>query len=67
MPLTLALISDAFPAEKRGAAIGIWGGITGLGVAAGAVLMAGFVAWEALGGVFGVAALAPGKAPAAIR
>ncbi len=32
VPLTLTLISDAFPAEKRGAAIGIWGGITGLGV-----------------------------------
>ncbi|WP_329125702.1 MFS transporter [Streptomyces sp. NBC_01465] len=35
MPLTLTLISEAFPKEKRGAAIGLWGGITGLGVAAG--------------------------------
>jgi EmrB/QacA subfamily drug resistance transporter len=35
LPLTLALISSAFPPDKRGAAIGIWGGITGLGVAAG--------------------------------
>lgn len=33
LPLTLTLISDAFPAEKRGAAIGIWGGVSGLGVA----------------------------------
>jgi EmrB/QacA subfamily drug resistance transporter len=33
LPLSLALISEAFPPEKRGAAIGIWGGITGLGVA----------------------------------
>jgi EmrB/QacA subfamily drug resistance transporter len=38
MPLTLTLISEAFPAEKRGAAIGIWGGISGLAVAAGPVV-----------------------------
>src|SRR5881397_809566 len=37
-PLTLTLISAAFPAEKRGAAIGLWGGITGLAVAAGPVV-----------------------------
>src|SRR5919201_1414873 len=34
-PLTLTLISAAFPPEKRGAAIGIWGGIAGLAVASG--------------------------------
>src|SRR5262252_8566759 len=38
MPLTLTLISEAFPAEKRGAAIGLWGGIAGLAVAAGPVV-----------------------------
>ena len=34
-PLTLTLISEAFPPERRGAALGIWGGISGLGVAIG--------------------------------
>jgi EmrB/QacA subfamily drug resistance transporter len=34
-PLTLTLVSEAFPPAKRGAALGIWGGISGLGVALG--------------------------------
>jgi EmrB/QacA subfamily drug resistance transporter len=34
-PLTLTLVSDAFPPERRAAALGIWGGLTGLGVALG--------------------------------
>jgi EmrB/QacA subfamily drug resistance transporter len=34
-PLTLTLVSDAFPPERRAAALGIWGGISGLGVALG--------------------------------
>jgi EmrB/QacA subfamily drug resistance transporter len=38
MPLTLTLISEAFPVEKRGVAIGLWGGISGLAVAAGPVV-----------------------------
>jgi EmrB/QacA subfamily drug resistance transporter len=35
MPLGLALLSAAFPAEKRGAAIGIFSAITGIAVALG--------------------------------
>src|ERR1700680_3293707 len=38
LPLSLTLISEAFPLEKRGPAIGIWGGITGLGVATAPLL-----------------------------
>src|SRR5271155_1727537 len=35
VPLGLALLSGAFPAERRGAAIGIFSAITGLAVASG--------------------------------
>jgi EmrB/QacA subfamily drug resistance transporter len=38
MPLTLTLITEAFPPDRRSAAIGLWGGITGLAVAAGPVV-----------------------------
>ena len=34
-PLTLTLLAEAFPDEKRGAAIGIWSGISGIAVAVG--------------------------------
>jgi EmrB/QacA subfamily drug resistance transporter len=34
-PLTLTLLSEAFPPHKRGMAIGIWSGVSGLGVALG--------------------------------
>jgi EmrB/QacA subfamily drug resistance transporter len=38
LPVSLTLVSEAFPLEKRGTAIGIWGGITGLGVATAPLL-----------------------------
>src|SRR3954471_6303684 len=34
-PLTLTILSDAVPAERRGLALGLWGGVSGLGVALG--------------------------------
>jgi EmrB/QacA subfamily drug resistance transporter len=34
-PLSLTILTSAFPAERRGAIVGIWGGISGLGVAVG--------------------------------
>jgi len=48
-PMTLTLISEAFPAEKRGAAIGLWGGVTGLAVALGPVVggaIVGGISWH---------------------
>jgi EmrB/QacA subfamily drug resistance transporter len=49
MPLGLALLSEAFPAEKRGAAIGIFSAITGLAVASGPLVGGAIVqgiSWE---------------------
>jgi EmrB/QacA subfamily drug resistance transporter len=37
-PLTLTLLSEAFPKERRGLAIGAWSGISGLAVALGPVV-----------------------------
>ena len=34
-PLSLTILTTAFPAERRGAVVGIWGGIAGLAVAGG--------------------------------
>jgi len=49
MPLGLALLSAAFPPEKRGAAIGIFSAITGLAVASGPLIGGAVVegiSWE---------------------
>jgi EmrB/QacA subfamily drug resistance transporter len=49
MPLGLALLSAAFPPERRGAAIGIFSAITGLSVASGPFIGGAVVeglAWE---------------------
>jgi EmrB/QacA subfamily drug resistance transporter len=37
-PLSLTLVSDAFPGPRRGMAFGVWSGVAGLGVAAGPVV-----------------------------
>lgn len=38
MPVSLTILTTAFPAERRGTIVGIWGGIGGLAVAAGPVV-----------------------------
>lgn len=49
LPLSLTLLSAAVPAERRGAALGIWGAVSGLGVAVGPVVGGAVVegaAWQ---------------------
>jgi EmrB/QacA subfamily drug resistance transporter len=35
MPATLSILTNVFPAEERGKAIGIWSGVSGLGIVVG--------------------------------
>jgi EmrB/QacA subfamily drug resistance transporter len=49
LPLTLTILSEAFPGERRGLALGIWSGISGIAVALGPVVGGAIVtgiAWE---------------------
>jgi EmrB/QacA subfamily drug resistance transporter len=49
LPLALALVSAAFPPERRGTAIGIFSGLTGLAVASGPLIggaIAEGLAWQ---------------------
>jgi len=42
-PLTLTLLADAFPPERRGVALGVWSGISGIAVALGPLVGGGVI------------------------
>ncbi|MGO9907371.1 MAG: MFS transporter [Solirubrobacteraceae bacterium] len=48
-PLTLTLLAEAFPPERRGLALGVWSGISGIGVALGPLVggaLTQFASWH---------------------
>jgi EmrB/QacA subfamily drug resistance transporter len=48
-PLTLTLLAEAFPANQRGLALGVWSGISGIGVALGPLVggaLTEFASWH---------------------
>lgn len=51
MPISLTLVNTAFPPEKRAAAIGIWSGISGLGLSVGPLVGGAIIEgapWQAI-------------------
>jgi EmrB/QacA subfamily drug resistance transporter len=42
-PLTLTLLADAFPSDRRGLALGIWSGVSGVAVALGPLVGGGVI------------------------
>ena len=51
-PLTLTLLADAFPLERRGVALGVWSGISGVAVALGPLVGGAVIQLSSWHGIF---------------
>jgi EmrB/QacA subfamily drug resistance transporter len=54
MPTTLSIITNVFPPEERGRAVGVWAGIAGAGAIVGLLLSGTLLEWFSWPSVFGV-------------
>jgi EmrB/QacA subfamily drug resistance transporter len=54
MPTTLSIITNVFPEDERGRAVGIWAGIAGAGAGVGLVLSGTLLTWFSWSSVFAI-------------
>jgi MFS family permease len=54
MPTTLSIITNVFPEEERGRAVGIWAGVAGAGAMVGLLLSGLLLEWFSWPSVFGI-------------
>jgi EmrB/QacA subfamily drug resistance transporter len=54
MPTTLSIITNVFPEDERGRAVGIWAGVAGAGAVVGLLLSGALLEWFSWSSVFAI-------------